>query len=241
MKIAIITGVSQGLGEALAESLLQRDFFVLGVGRRDNPKLQNPNYEFLLADLKDPMQLQDKAVSVFSKLAEKNGESVFLINNAAMMDPCGLVGQMDLQKVKDTFDVNLLSPIALCDAFCKVFHNQKFLRRIINVSSGHAKAPFAGNGPYCQSKVALEFLTGNLVLEQTGELPIEAITVRPGIIDTNMQVKARSSDEGLVPGVQMYKDFYEQGRLWSAEKTAKHFIENYIFGDVKTGETYAIQ
>ena len=44
MRAAIVTGVSRGLGEALAAALLGRGFAVLGVGRTASAKLKGKLY-----------------------------------------------------------------------------------------------------------------------------------------------------------------------------------------------------
>ena len=53
MRAAIVTGVSRGLGEALAADLLGRGFRVLGVGRTDSPRLAHDAYRFVACDLAD--------------------------------------------------------------------------------------------------------------------------------------------------------------------------------------------
>ena len=44
---AIVTGVSRGLGAALATELLERGFMVVGIGRTGNPALTGQDYEFV--------------------------------------------------------------------------------------------------------------------------------------------------------------------------------------------------
>ena len=51
MQAAIVTGVSRGLGAALASELLERGFTVLGIGRASNPALKGASYAFVRFDL----------------------------------------------------------------------------------------------------------------------------------------------------------------------------------------------
>ena len=51
MHAAIVTGVSRGLGAALAAALLERDFVVLGVGRGSHPRLTGERYRFVRFEL----------------------------------------------------------------------------------------------------------------------------------------------------------------------------------------------
>ena len=54
MHAAIVTGVSRGLGEALAAAMLARGFTVLGVGRTASPRLTGKRYHLAACDLAQP-------------------------------------------------------------------------------------------------------------------------------------------------------------------------------------------
>ena len=51
MHAAIVTGVSRGLGEALAVAMLARGFTVLGVGRTASPRLKGKRFHLAACDL----------------------------------------------------------------------------------------------------------------------------------------------------------------------------------------------
>ena len=53
MQAAMITGISRGLGEALAAELLARGWNVLGVGRKSATRLAGDRYRFVELDLAD--------------------------------------------------------------------------------------------------------------------------------------------------------------------------------------------
>jgi NAD(P)-dependent dehydrogenase (short-subunit alcohol dehydrogenase family) len=57
MHAAIVTGVSRGLGEALAAAMLARGFAVLGVGRTASPRLKGRLYHHAECDLAQPALL----------------------------------------------------------------------------------------------------------------------------------------------------------------------------------------
>ena len=54
MRAAIVTGISRGLGEALAVAMLARGFAVLGVGRTASAKLKGKLYYYAACDLARP-------------------------------------------------------------------------------------------------------------------------------------------------------------------------------------------
>ena len=62
MHAAIVTGVSRGLGEALAVALLARGFAVLGVGRTASVKLKGKHYHHATCDLAHPALIAAKAL-----------------------------------------------------------------------------------------------------------------------------------------------------------------------------------
>ncbi len=57
MHAAIVTGVSRGLGEALAVVMLARGFTVLGVGRAASPRLKGKRFHLAACDLSQPALL----------------------------------------------------------------------------------------------------------------------------------------------------------------------------------------
>ena len=56
-KIAYITGTSSGIGHALAQQLLEANYFVVGLGRSNN--IKHSNYEFISLDLRKVNDVQN--------------------------------------------------------------------------------------------------------------------------------------------------------------------------------------
>ena len=89
MRVAIVTGVSRGLGEALALRLLAEGFRVLGIGRTDSARLAGDAYAFAEVDLADAARVAQCAQEHFGALARAHPEFAVLINNAAAVEPVG--------------------------------------------------------------------------------------------------------------------------------------------------------
>src|SRR5256885_14025083 len=94
MHTAIVTGVSRGLGAALAAALLERDFVVLGVGRGSHPRLTGQRYRFVRFDLADAARVDETLAPELSALASAKPTSVCLLNNAATAGPGGELGRL---------------------------------------------------------------------------------------------------------------------------------------------------
>ncbi|HVF63292.1 MAG TPA: SDR family NAD(P)-dependent oxidoreductase [Casimicrobiaceae bacterium] len=231
---AVVTGVSKGLGEALAADLIERGFHVVGVGRSASKKLAGANFQLAEIDLADVATLAARMRSLFEALAARPLASIVVINNAAVAGPVGTVGQLDAAEVEASLRVNLAAPIVIADAFVRAFVGVDVPRRLINVSSGAAAGPIAGAGVYSIGKAGLEMLTRSVVADGSG---IEAITIRPGIMDTPMQTFIRSQPKERLPSLPMFEGFRPQ--LVPPAITAAKIIDRLVVGPVDNGRVYS--
>jgi benzil reductase ((S)-benzoin forming) len=238
MKAAIVTGVSRGLGESLAATLLERGYAVTGVSRASSARLGGDGYRFVPLDLADTSGIEDALKPAFLDIAKSRPESVCLINNAAAAGPVGILGTLEDARLQHSLAVNLFAPIAISNLFCRIFSDPSLERRIINVSSGAAQNALPGGGPYSIAKAGLEMLTKQLVAEQS-EPTFTAITIRPGIIDTGMQVFMREQPREILPSVDLFLGFHQSGQLVSAEVVARKIVEKLVQAAVDNGRVYA--
>jgi benzil reductase ((S)-benzoin forming) len=237
---AIVTGVSRGLGAALAGDLLGRGFIVLGVGRTANRGLEGERYRFAQIDLADPAAIDSLLAPALADLELVRPVSVCLLNNAATVDSIGMLGGLAASEIASALATNLTAAVALTNLFCHVFADSELPRRVINVSSGAADTALPGEAVYCVAKAGLEMLTRTLAAEQQGPA-FRAITLRPGVMDTDMQTFARSQPPDVLPVVDLFKSFQSEGRLVAPEVVARKVITRLVIGDVDHGRTYSYQ
>lgn len=238
MLTAIITGVSRGLGEALALELLARECRVLGVGRSSSGRLGGERYGFVSCDLADVGGLPAIVRPAFDTVAAGRLTGVCLINNAATLDPVGVLGTGEAADIAASIAVNLIAPIVLSSLFCRVFDDDSIERRIVNVSSGAAQSTLPGESLYCIGKAGLEMLTRSLAAERASPR-FRAITVRPGVIDTAMQSFARAQPKERLPSVELFKGFHADARLVPPETVAKKLVDRLVLAAVDHGRTYS--
>ena len=131
MRCVIVTGVSRGLGAALARVLLGREAVVLGVGRSSAADLQGERYRFVQCDLADVPGIDAALAPAFGALAGLAPRSVCLVNNAATVEPVGLVEMHDGDAVARSLAVNLAAPVALSGLFLRAFADPAVERRIV--------------------------------------------------------------------------------------------------------------
>jgi benzil reductase ((S)-benzoin forming) len=239
MHAAIVTGVSRGLGRALAEALTKRDFMVLGVGRSSAPELRG-SYEFVRFDLAQAGDTDAVLTEAFSRVAARKPDSICLINNAAVAGPVGTVGRLAADEIVSSIAVNLAAAMTLANLFCRVFADTPLDRRIINISSGAAQNALPGESVYCVAKAGMEMLTRVLAAEQK-DPTFRAISVRPGVIDTDMQVFARSQSPEVLPSVELFKGFHRDGRLVPPDVVAEKILDRLVLGEIEHGRTYSYQ
>ena len=238
MHAAIVTGVSRGLGEALAAEMLARGFTVLGVGRTASPRLSGKRFHLAACDLAQPALLAAAITPALRVVAGGKPESVTLINNAAVATPTGRAGHLDASAIATALATNAAAPAVMADLFMRSFPDDSVERRIINVSSGAAQTAVAGTLVYCMSKAAIEMLTRTIAVECT-DPRFRCISLRPGIFDTGMQAYMRSRDPAEFPSVALFRGFKENGLLKDPADVAARIVEKLVQGPVEHGRTYS--
>jgi NAD(P)-dependent dehydrogenase (short-subunit alcohol dehydrogenase family) len=238
MRAAIVTGVSRGLGEALAADMLSRGFTVLGIGRAASAKLTGERFRFAQCDLAEPAAIASHAGSAFAALAREPLESVALVNNAAVAGPIATIGDVDVAAAARALAINVVAPLALADLFCRTFTDDRVDRRIVNISSGSAAHALAGGGVYSIGKAAIEMLTAAIAAEHA-ERSFRCVALRPGIFETDMQREMRAQDPARFPSVALFRGFKEQGLLKDPADVASAIVDRMLLrADVEHGRVY---
>jgi len=65
--------------------------------------------------------------------------------------------------------------------------------------------------------------------------------VRPGVIDTDMQVFMRGQPRDRLPGVARFEGFHSSGQLVPPDTAADVLVRKLIEGPVENGKTYTYQ
>jgi NAD(P)-dependent dehydrogenase (short-subunit alcohol dehydrogenase family) len=88
------------------------------------------------------------------------------------------------------------------------------------------------------AKAGIEMLTLTLAADQQAP-SFRAITVRPGVMDTDMQLHARSQPPDILPSVGLFKEFHRAGRLVAPAVVASKIASRLVISDVEHGRTYS--
>lgn len=172
-KIAVITGVSKGIGQALAREFHWHGFFIVGISRSE-PALAVD--EWIQADLTQ----HEERIRISSIIKQKFPKVDVLINNAGR----GLYeswDQTDIDDLKSVFELNFFSMVHLTQRLIPMIAECE--GTIINISSIAGELPVACMGPYCATKHAVNAFSDSLRIEMIPQ-KIKVLNVEPGRIKT---------------------------------------------------------
>jgi NAD(P)-dependent dehydrogenase (short-subunit alcohol dehydrogenase family) len=223
--VVMVTGASRGLGAAVAKWLGHTGAATVLIARSANALQSVADQCRRLggSPLCLPMDVADSDAcrqAVYTT-TERYGKMDALVNNAALVGPINPIAGTSAAKWHHTLAVNLLGPFYLTHWALDILRKQN--GRVINVNSGAATIPLPSLSAYCCSKAALQQFTEVLAAE---EPMITAVSVLPGILDTDMQAQLRKNSRlGMSrEQTQYYRDLKDNGRLaptrWAARSIA---------------------
>lgn len=227
MKYFIITGVSSGLGEAIAKQVIDEQNKVFCISRRMNQKLKELAsinrtsfwyYEQDLTQIKDIPGMIDE---IFSYIDPTLASEITLINNAGIVEPVKAMGNSSIEEIMSNISINLTAPLALANEFIRKSRQFNCKKNIINISSGAAQHPYAGWTLYCATKAGLDMSTRTIGLEQADlDFPVRILSIAPGILNTEMQEKLRKADIIDFPMKPKFEKLYIQNKLTEPDYAA---------------------
>lgn len=220
MRLAIISGGSKGLGLALCHQYKERGYHIVEFSR------SAPAEFSVKTDFSQPEKIVDALDSKLSALQQEQWEEITVINNAAVIEPVGKIGQFESQQLIDNLNTNLTAGIVFVSEIAKRFQQHICKKNIINISSGAAKSSIYGWSLYCAAKAGLESFFAVLRHEQTNEpYPFAIFNINPGVIDTDMQAAIRRVSKIDFPDVASFIQLKDQGMLQSPSDVARQIIE----------------
>jgi benzil reductase ((S)-benzoin forming) len=205
----VITGVSGGIGKALAEYYLEKGNQVIGIGR--NNTIDHDHFHFVTCDLRD----LDKVKNLDLNLSD---EPILLINNAGVLGKVRRTVDQDIESLQEVFEVNVLAAMIMTGKMAAL-ENQL---TIVNISSGAGKNPIPSWGAYCASKAALDMFSKVFYLEeQERGRNTKVYSIAPGVVDTKMQTTIRAVDEENFSQKQQFVDLKNMGQLSNVKEVAR--------------------
>jgi 3-oxoacyl-[acyl-carrier protein] reductase len=203
-RVAIVTGGSRGIGEAIVKRLAKDGCHVIAIARNAD-KLNavvsevrgtEGSAEAVVCDISDPKALGE----AIDRIGETHGRIDVLVNNAGITKD-GLFLRMEDADFDAVIDTNLKSAFVATRAAARYIMRSKS-GRIINISSVAGVAGNAGQANYAASKAGLLGLTKSVAKELAGK-GVTCNAVAPGFITTDMtdvlHEKIKDGAKALIP------------------------------------------
>ena len=193
-RIALVTGASRGIGQAIAKRLANEGYLVIGTATSEKGAAAVNDYLQELGGAGRVLNVQDteQINQLFDSIEKEFGNVQVLVNNAGITQD-GLLMRMDDNAWERVLDVNLTSVFRTSKRAIKGMMKAR-QGRIINITSVVAAMGNAGQTNYTASKAGIEGFTRSLARE-IGSRQITVNCVAPGFIDTDM---TKDLDEALI-------------------------------------------
>ncbi|GAA4311340.1 oxidoreductase [Pontixanthobacter gangjinensis] len=224
-RIWFITGISSGLGKALAQSVIDSGDFMIGTFRTRpevvefNRKNSQSAYAVRL-DLTD----QESIGLALKSVMQKFGRIDVLVNNAGI-GFAGAIEEASEDEVRNVFEINFFGTLNLTRQILPIMRKQR-KGHIIQISSHAGVKSFPGFGIYNASKFALEGFSEALA-QEIEPLGIRLTIVEPGPFRTEFAGK------GLLTAANMIAEYSETAGAFRKKLKEVHGIQE---GDpVKAG------
>lgn len=193
----LLTGVSKGLGRAMAVELASLGHTLDGCSRsagalQDLAAELGDGHHFRAVDVADAAQVDAWARDVLAAGRVPD----LILNNAALINRKAPLWELSAAEFSQLVDVNIKGVVHVIQAFVPAMV-QRRRGVVINFSSGWGQTTAPHVAPYCASKFAIEGLTQAMAQE----LPdgMAAIPLSPGIIHTDMLDVAFGDDAASFP------------------------------------------
>lgn len=213
-KLAIITGASRGIGEAIAQNLASKGAsLILNYTSDSSASLTNKLSESLKAehgiqclvvqadmgDLAGPSHLVNTTKSHFSNPSTGHFQIDIIVNNAGISINQA-IQDTTVEAYEKTYRINVLGPLLLMQAAMPYLPHDRS-GRIVNLSSVSSTMGFTTQSVYGGSKAAVEAMTRTWARELADRATVNAIN--PGPVKTEMWDQTTAEFKaGLRPFIQ---------------------------------------
>lgn len=240
MRYFFITGVSRGLGLALAGLFDVEGNRVVGFSRTQG----DFDGEFYPCNLSKPIEASKSLATALSNADLESATEIIFIANAGLLGPLDFLRNLDPNDIQENLTANLVGAAVGLQRFLERTRNIPVPKLYLQISSGAAlpERVKPGWSLYCASKSGQEQLVRTVAAEQVHEEhPTMLVNLNPGLMETGMQRLIRSTSKEAFPDVDKFIDFKESGRVPSPDAVALSIV-NLVdrFQSLDNGASYQI-
>lgn len=198
-RIALVTGASRGIGEAIATLLAERGAHVVVSSRKaeactevvDKIRAAGGSADAVACHIGDMAQIE----ATLRRIDDAHGQLDILVNNAAANPYFGHVIDTDASAYQKTVDVNIRGYFFTTSHAARLMKKQK-KGAVVNVASISGVVPGPNQGIYSITKAAVISMT-KVFAAECAEFGIRVNAVLPGITDTKFAA-ALVQDEAML-------------------------------------------
>lgn len=220
-----ITGASKGFGRSVALTfaragaelaLLSRNAEALLEVQAEIRKIGGPSCFTVPTDVSDYASVRSAFSTIYAHWKRVDG----LFNNAAVVQPLGLLPLLDPVAWRKTIDTDLNGAFYCAREALKSMMDGEG-GRIVNVTSGLARFVMPRFSAYSTAKAGLNAMTLYMA-EELAPYKIAVFGLDPGVMDTDMHGLIRQTDEQVLTreNLEIFQGYKERGELNPPDKSA---------------------
>jgi len=182
MKIAVVTGVSSGIGQAIALKLLEMGYSLLGISRKN---VDFPNYSKSYTHISCDLSVEKSVVQLCKQLQSKD---ITLLVNCAGFGEFAPHEELHFTTITKMSFLNLTTPMLLTNATLRSLKkNEGYL---ININSIEALRASKFAGVYSATKAGLKAF-GDALFEETRKSGLSITNINPDMTESAFYEKLR--------------------------------------------------
>lgn len=210
MKIALVTGATAGIGEAIAQRFAEEGWNLIVTGRREE-RLQHlaedlrQRYDIQVLPLAFDVRQSQEVAQTFASLPEAWQAIDVLVNNAGLAVGMNPVQEGVLDDWERMIDTNLKGLLYVTRTISPAMIARGG-GHIVNIGSIAGKEVYPNGNVYCATKFAVDALTKGM-RQDMYQQGIKVTAIHPGLVETEFSIVRFKGDEakagnvykGLVP------------------------------------------
>ncbi len=189
-KVALVTGASSGIGQAIAELLSRSGYTVYGTSRKGSSSEQR-NYKMIALDVNNEASTQ----AALKEVIQAEGRIDVVVNNAGFGVEAGGAEESSIAQMQQMFDTNFFGVVRVIQAVLPYMRKQK-QGRIINIGSMLGLLPAPYMATYSATKHAIEGYSESLDHELRTR-GIRVSVIEPAYTKTNFEANAPALDSKI--------------------------------------------
>ncbi len=193
-KIALVTGATAGIGEAIAKMLAEENYQLILTGRRKD------RLEMLASTLSVPTHIlnfdvrnRQEVLDAIASLPEAWQKIDVLVNNAGLAAGLSSFEEGDMDNWDRMVDTNVKGLLYMSRTVVPLMIQHK-TGHIINISSIAGKEVYALGNVYCATKHAVDALNRSMRIDLS-KYPIKVSAINPGAVETEFSIVRFDGDK----------------------------------------------